>query len=453
MKIALISCSKSKQNYSCKACEMYLPSTLFKYSYEYAKKTTDKVYILSAKYGLISEYALIEPYDLTLKTMNTREKIAWSNKVISQLKSEFDLDNDEFIVLAGKDYNEYLLKSFKSYELPLGNRPQGMRVSFLIKALQEGNYENDCMTLHELFGTAKRFTYDEINRIPFNNGIYIVFEKGERYNNLERIVRVGTHDSPDRLKTRLKDHFFNENKDGSIFRKNIGKAILNKRHDDYLDTWSLDTSKNENRIFVNIQKQKAVEKEVSDYLRNNFTYTCFEVENKEKRLRLEKAIIATLNLQEDFCPSKEWLGRFSPVERIRESGLWLTIGLDAQKLTSDESRFIKSSVLGNLTRESPVNIVPKKIKPEVASESVFKKYIGASTGEIEQHIRQLINEAKEKGAKELVLVSGNIHRDMGLKSRLPSVCSAMYQVMKAGDEILFRTPSGKSSTIKIRYNI
>lgn len=64
MKIALVSCSKSKQCYPCKACEMYMPSSLFRYSYQYAKKYADKVYILSAKHGLLRENMIIEPYDL-----------------------------------------------------------------------------------------------------------------------------------------------------------------------------------------------------------------------------------------------------------------------------------------------------------------------------------------------------------------------------------------------------
>jgi len=450
MKIALISCSKSKQNYPCKASEMYQPSTLFEYSYKYAKRFADKIYILSSKYGLIPEHAFIEPYDETLKNMDLSERIAWSNKIISQLKSEFDLENDEFIILAGRDYNEYLLKAIKNHELTLGNRQYGMRVEFLKNALQEN--QNDCLVLHELFNSAKRYNYDEIDKIPFNNGIYIVFEKGEKYRNLERIVRVGTHDSPERLKGRLKNHFFDENKDGSIFRKNIGKAILNRRHDDYLFTWSLDTSKTENYKYVNQQKQIAIEKEVSDYLRSNFSFTCFEVVNQVLRLRLEKAIIATLNLQNDFYPSKEWLGQFSPVEKIRESGLWLVIGLDDKKVTPDDLRYIKSYVSGGVSNEIKPAIVPQTNKLGVST-TFHQEHKSASTYDIKQYIRELISKAKAKGDKELILVSGDIHRAMGLQNVMPSVCNAMYQVMQSEDRILFKTPSGLSSTLKINYKI
>ena len=65
-RIALISCSKSKQNYPCPARELYAPSQLFSLSYQYAKKVADEVYVLSARYGLLAEEDVVAPYDLTL---------------------------------------------------------------------------------------------------------------------------------------------------------------------------------------------------------------------------------------------------------------------------------------------------------------------------------------------------------------------------------------------------
>lgn len=66
---------------------------------------------------------------------------------------------------------------------------------------------------------------------------------------------MGTHTSEGRLKARLKDHFISRNKDGSIFRKNVGKALLSKIKDPYLDIWALDTSNK--KIIVTIDKGKA----------------------------------------------------------------------------------------------------------------------------------------------------------------------------------------------------
>ena len=71
--IGLISCVKSKQDKICEAKDMY-KSVLFRYMYAYAKKRCQKVYILSAKYGLLAENALIAPYNTTLNAMNEKER-------------------------------------------------------------------------------------------------------------------------------------------------------------------------------------------------------------------------------------------------------------------------------------------------------------------------------------------------------------------------------------------
>ena len=60
-------------------------------------------------------------------------------------------------------------------------------------------------------------------------------------------------------------------------------------------------------------------------------------------------------------------------------------------------------------------------------------------------------EEKAKGSLYVDLVSGDIHRQLGMKNRMPQVCNAMYQLMGAKDKVLKTTPSGYSSTIKIRY--
>jgi hypothetical protein len=86
-------------------------------------------------------------------------------------------------------------------------------------------------------------------RFPFNvkslpsNGIYFFYEEGEMIDHgnspKPRIVRIGTH-KENNFQTRISEHFLlNESKlnftianpkpsDRSIFRKNIGRALLNK---------------------------------------------------------------------------------------------------------------------------------------------------------------------------------------------------------------------------------
>ena len=90
-----------------------------------------------------------------------------------------------------------------------------------------------CEKIHSYFNKFERysFPFDTAN-IPLN-GIYILFEKGEYAHGKDRIVRVGTHTGNNQLAPRLKQHFVYANKDRSIFRKNIGRSILNKDNDPF----------------------------------------------------------------------------------------------------------------------------------------------------------------------------------------------------------------------------
>ena len=101
-RIALISCSKSKQNYPCPARELYAPSQLFSLSYQYAKKVADEVYVLSARYGLLAEEDVVAPYDLTLTDLPEHRQRDWANYVLRQMGERFDLNRDVFVILAGR---------------------------------------------------------------------------------------------------------------------------------------------------------------------------------------------------------------------------------------------------------------------------------------------------------------------------------------------------------------
>ncbi|MBR5245794.1 MAG: hypothetical protein IKV25_00295 [Clostridia bacterium] len=73
--------------------------------------------------------------------------------------------------------------------------------------------------------------------------------------------------------------------------------------------------------------------------------------------------------------------------------------------------------------------------------------------QIREYIRELKRQARASGKKSLILISGDVHKDLELKDRMPSVCNAMRQCMNLGDVVLHTTPSGKSSTIEIEYKL
>ena len=203
-----------------------------------------------------------------------------------------------------------------------------------------------CNNVHHIFQNLKRYKF------PFNgeelpkNGIYILFEKNELAHNGERIVRVGTHKGNDNLAKRLKEHFIKENKDRSIFRKNIGRAILLKKDDSFLKQWDWDLTTRVNKdkysSLVDFEKQKSTEEEVSQYIKYNFSFAIFEVKSKTDRLNFESKLISTISLCEDCKPSSQWLGQSSPIQKIKESGLWLVQGLYKTPLDSGDLTKIKS---------------------------------------------------------------------------------------------------------------
>ncbi len=77
----------------------------------------------------------------------------------------------------------------------------------------------------------------------------------------------------------------------------------------------------------------------------------------------------------------------------------------------------------------------------------------AGTAEIKEYISTLKREAKENGLTHINLKANDIHKAMGLKSRMPAVCNAMKQSMNPGDTVLHETSSGFSSTYSVQYNL
>jgi hypothetical protein len=207
-----------------------------------------------------------------------------------------------------------------------------------------------CRQLHQLFNRLQILSFPfDTKMIPYN-GIYILFETGETGHGTNRIVRIGTHTGSDQLRSRLKQHFIQENKDRSIFRKNIGRAILYRDHDPFLKLWDLDLTTHKARQMyknvVDFSKQKQVEQQVTQYIQINFRFVVFRVDEKEKRLDWESKIISTVSLCTECQPSSSWLGKYSPKEKIQQRGLWLVNELDKKPLSESEYIELEKVIIG-----------------------------------------------------------------------------------------------------------
>jgi hypothetical protein len=122
----------------------------------------------------------------------------------------------------------------------------------------------------------------------------------------DRIVRVGTHTGQNQLRSRLHQHFLAENKDRSIFRKNVGRALLSRDHDPFLPSWELDfttRAMKEKHVGVDLDRQRTVERAVSEYIQKHFSFVVVRFDQKDERLMLESKMISTVSLCDECSPS------------------------------------------------------------------------------------------------------------------------------------------------------
>jgi hypothetical protein len=204
-----------------------------------------------------------------------------------------------------------------------------------------------CEHLHVWANNLPLFRYPfDVSKIPAN-GLYILFERGEIGHGANRIVRVGTHRGDGQLPSRLCQHVVKENKDRSIFRKNVGRALLNRDHDPFLGFWQLDLTTRRMKAAhsdIDLKRQLEIERAVSAYMRENFSFVVVRLEEEAERLRLESKLISTVSSCDICGPSSRWLGLSSPVNKIRESGLWLVNELYREALTDIDLADLKKSV-------------------------------------------------------------------------------------------------------------
>jgi hypothetical protein len=138
--IVLISCSKEKSETKQPAELLYQPSALFSKSLRYAREIVqaDEIFILSALHGLVGLKQELEPYNVTLKGAKKAAKREWSVPVLQSIKEKTDIEKDQFVLLAGNDYIEFLEPHFKHCQVPMRGLRSGERLQWLNEKLGIG---------------------------------------------------------------------------------------------------------------------------------------------------------------------------------------------------------------------------------------------------------------------------------------------------------------------------
>lgn len=131
MTVVLISCVRRKMLTKCKAKDLY-DSAWFHYAWNYAQSLDpDRVFILSARYGLLDAKTEIEPYEETLNTKSDGEIRSWADRVLASLSEETDITHDKFVVLAGEKYRRHLLSHIPNHTIPMQGLTIGRQLKWL----------------------------------------------------------------------------------------------------------------------------------------------------------------------------------------------------------------------------------------------------------------------------------------------------------------------------------
>lgn len=154
-RIGLVGCVKSKLDHAATAADLYV-SPLFRGRRAHVESTCDRWFILSALHGLVRPDAILEPYDVALKSASRQERRVWAANVLSQLDAELgSCSGHTFEVHAGANYADYgLVTGLRAkgaiVEQPCAGLGMGRQLAFYAKpgepAAPPERQENDAST-------------------------------------------------------------------------------------------------------------------------------------------------------------------------------------------------------------------------------------------------------------------------------------------------------------------
>lgn len=311
---------------------------------------------------------------------------------------------------------------------------------------------NDNITyrLHKLFNSMPRYNAESLEYVSVSNGIYILFQQGEKYGLIDRIVGVGIDYQGETLKTQLQKELIAGDKNFSPLRFQLGESMLNHCKSLYLAKW--ENKGYNNKFDKNRSEEKIMEEKISSFIKNEISFIYFAVDNKEKKIQLRNKIINTLYHDKFFIDLNKNPGYYCTSENIRKSEIWNIERVTKEFLCEEDFNFIedqcnKIKVLGEL----------KEFNKSIQNKNKIKNKKSRKDKEIEYISKFIISkllQGKKDNKEYLDMVSGDISRELGYsKANNYKVCQAMINMLSKEDIIIHNTPSGKSSILKIRYFI
>ena len=378
--IGLVSCVGKKRPSRAEAKDLY-DSALFAKSRAFVEQRCDSWFILSAKYGLVEPAEVIEPYEETLNTKSRRERNEWADGIWAALGPRL-MPDDHVTILAGERYRESLVPRLTQYgchvNVPMRGLGIGRQLQWLSRQLEQPQRERDIERLYHALrrlesglGGKRLISECTAQQGWPTSGVYFFFEPDElRANTTElRLVRVGTHrvsrGSKATLWNRLRTHRGTGdglgNHRSSIFRLHVGAAICAREPAVAVASWGVGQTTDPSQR----KSEELVERRVSTHIRAmSVLWLAIEDEAgpSSDRAYIERNLIGTLVGTSGPAdpPLPEWLGQFSPDERIRRSGLWNLDFLD-HRYSSDFLAVLEEYVSITIGRspKPPASIAPR----------------------------------------------------------------------------------------------
>lgn len=341
-RIGFVACSKTKSALRLPAAALYT-SPLFRKSLLAACDRSDKVYILSAKHGLLECSEIVEPYDVTLKTMKKPDRIAWGRRIGLQLDAVLR-PRDTAVLFCGAEYIAPLRAEFDrlktTVETPLDTLSLGPRLSLLRKLNDEASLRETGAAFLRVMQhlwvaqSGGRRIEETTGRQPWpSRGVYFVLAgHSQTRGSMPRIVRVGTHAVSKGSKTTLWDRLSTHrgtavgggSHRSSIFRLHVGRAWA--RYDEAGD-WPESWANGQSAPAIVRQGEESLERKVSALI-GAMRVVWLDVDDEagptSERAYIERnaiGLLSRLGLLQSRTEA-DWLGYNSPDWRIAASGLW-----------------------------------------------------------------------------------------------------------------------------------
>ncbi len=373
--VVLVSCGKQKLSVPAPAKDLYV-SERFLEARKFAELYGKKWFVLSAKHGVVAPEEILDPYDVDLETLPLSDKQAWADRVVSSLSKKGLIVGHHLIVLASGAYSTVLHSKLQAANAlatyPFNNLPPGAETDILarvngnpVRLNHYGKFYDLLMQLQNL--PQQMIPFHELNSKQLSKaGVYFFFDRNEstRFYSQEtlRVVRIGTHGvsggSKSLLWQRLRTHRGNDDGTGShrssIFRLHVGNAILASQNRS-ISSWGIgDNASKDIRT-----SERELEIEVSRYLGDLLVAHLPIVDAASAdsdRSYIEKNSISLLTEGGPIdAQSTRWLGNFSSVRQIKNSGLWnvnyVGDGYDPHFLTVFE-QLIERYKQGRISEES-----------------------------------------------------------------------------------------------------